>query len=97
MEIGLLVEEVELCAKGLLAWCEVGKSFGLEAWGERFVVQLEFGGEDVDGVPALGKGQACTLIETHQHRGSLGAENDGEIQAIVIGEASTGDEGKRLE
>ena len=61
VEIGLLVEEVEFGAKGLLARCEVRESLGLEPWGKRFIVKLELGGKDIDGIPTLGKGQACML------------------------------------
>ena len=66
MEIRLLVEEVELSAKSLLARREIGERFGLEPRSKGLVVQLELGGEDVDGIPALGKGQACVSKE-HQH------------------------------
>ena len=61
MKIWLLIEEVDFCAEGLLAGYKVGHSFGLEAWGKGLVVQLELGAEDIDGVPALGQGQACEL------------------------------------
>lgn len=96
VEIGLLIEEIELSAKGLLAGREVSERFGLEAWSKSLVVQLELGREDVDSIPALGQGQACASIE-HQHRGLVGTEDDGKVEAVVSDKVRACNESKRFE
>lgn len=97
VEIGLLIEEIELSAKGLLAWVEICERFGPEAWGKGLVVQLKLGCKDVDGIPALGQGQACASIE-YQYCGIVRCEDDGEVEVVAISDAMRAcDESKRLE
>jgi hypothetical protein len=62
VEVWLLEVEVELDSLGLGAWEEVAQNLSLEALGN-VVCKLNLGLEDVGGVPALGNGHACAVIE----------------------------------
>lgn len=58
VEVGLLEEEVQLCAFGLGGREVVCQDFGLQALSEG-VVELDFGVEGVGGRPGLGESEAC--------------------------------------
>lgn len=62
VDVGLLEVQVELGALGLGGGEEGEDTLGLEALGKG-VGELDLGVKGVGGVPGLGKGEACTVIE----------------------------------
>jgi hypothetical protein len=63
VDVGLLIEEVELAAVGSFSGQVVCEDFGLQALGD-VVFEFEFGVEAVGGCPGLSQGETCSIPQT---------------------------------